>query len=178
MITRGKQRQKGSARRGRYATPEPLPPDPKLLQHYLHVAQPDRPEPARSEARRNLLWIHKYARLTGVAAFQLHMFVDDLMTEVWSSGNPETAMTWVCEGERERGRPREDAYGDFMIAADVADRVHKGKTVTKACKEAALLAALSPERVKSIYYNTKKHEGARLRLEVSCRGARDGLVTY
>lgn len=159
MIARGTQRQKGSARRGRYATPEPLPPDPRFLQHYLHAAQPDRPEAMRAEAIRNLLWLHENTKLTGVAAFQLHMFVDDLMTEVWSSYNPETAMNRILNEAPKRGRPRKNAHGDFIIAADVAERMRKDMTRDSACEEVALLAHLERESVRNIYYRVKRSQG-------------------
>jgi hypothetical protein len=182
MTATGKRRRKYRVRKMLYASPEPLPPDPHLVQHYLHAAQPDRPEAIRADARRKLLQLHENRALTGLPAFRVGMFVDDLTIEVWSSNNPGEELAAVRKGtpKRGRGRPRtrENEYSDFMISADVEERRRSGLSRDEACGEVAKLVRLSFERVVSIYSDQMKRKGTSVRLEVSCRAVRNGHMGY
>jgi hypothetical protein len=89
---------------------------------------------------------------------RLKVFFAGLSDQIWRSDDPVTTLRVLLCGVAIRGATRKYGDRDFLIAAEVAGRIHHGEKRDAACGKVSDQFRLSPEAVLNIYKRRDKRE--------------------
>jgi hypothetical protein len=89
---------------------------------------------------------------------RLKVFFADLSNQIWRSDDPVTTLQALLCDATIRGAPRKNEYRDFLIATEVAGRMHHGEKRDATCAEVGDRLNLSTEAVLNIYKRRDKKE--------------------